>query len=104
MDPRSVYEHRAALHLVDVRAPHEWQAGRIEGSLHIPLEEVPARLHELPAGTIVAVCRSGQRSELVAGFLRARGLDAHNLDGGLVAWERAGLPLTAPSGGPGRVV
>lgn len=104
MDPRSVYEDGAMLSLVDVREAHEWQAGRIEGSLHIPLNEVAARLHELPARTIVAVCRSGQRSELAAGFLRAQGFDAHSLDGGLEAWVRSGLPLTDASGGPGRVV
>lgn len=41
---------------------------------------------------------------MAAHYLCAKGLDAHNLDGGLQAWVDAGLPLTASSGAPGALV
>ena len=90
---------------LDVREPVEWQAGRIEGAQHIPMQTLPARLDVLDAGQpIVAVCRSGNRSAHVTAFLRAHGFDAYNLRGGLKAWRAAGLPLGSAGGGPGRVV
>ncbi len=81
---------------LDVREPDEWRAARIAGALHIPLGQLGARLHELPAGRpIVAVCRSGARSGSVIHALRDRGYDVVNLAGGLVAWHAQGLPLEA---------
>jgi rhodanese-related sulfurtransferase len=52
----------------------------------------------------VAVCRSGSRSDKAAKGLRAQGYDAQNLDGGVTAWARAGLPLVAKGGAAGRVI
>jgi rhodanese-related sulfurtransferase len=84
---------------IDVREPREWQAGRMPGSRHVPLGELGARIDELPrATTIVAVCRSGNRSALVTRALRDAGFPAENLDGGLQAWTRAGLPLEPSDG------
>lgn len=84
---------------LDVREPFEWDAGRVGGSLHIPLREVPARWEEVPRDRrVVVVCHLGQRSALVAEFLRARGVDAHNLDGGLEAWAAHGFGLTTDDG------
>ena len=55
--------------------------------LHVPMGEVPARLGELPRDkTIVCACRSGNRSAAVVRFLRQQGLDAENLEGGILAW------------------
>ena len=42
---------------------------------------------------LVIVCRSGARSGLAADALRASGFEAYNVDGGILAWERAGLPV-----------
>lgn len=96
---------RSDLHLLDVREPDEWQAGHVAGSQHIPLGELRARLAEVPKGkTILAVCRSGSRSDAASRGLRTLGYAAENLDGGLMAWVRAGLPLEAERGGPGRVI
>lgn len=81
---------------LDVREPHEWEQGHVEGSLHIPMRELAARRSELPDGPIVVVCRSGNRSGVVAHALRGAGHDAHNLDGGLKGWRRDGFPLAAP--------
>lgn len=96
---------RAEEHVIlDVRGPDEWQAGHIDGSVHIPMDQLSDRWHELPADTpIITVCRSGQRSGQVARALTTRGYDATNLDGGLQAWHRRGLPLTAADGTAGRV-
>jgi rhodanese-related sulfurtransferase len=82
--------------VLDVREAAEWRGGHIDGALHIPMTELGARLHELdPGRPIVAVCRSGNRSGMVTQALSARGYDVTNLDGGLMAWARAGLPLVA---------
>jgi rhodanese-related sulfurtransferase len=85
--------------MLDVREPAEWNAGRIADALHIPMAELGRRHHELPRDrTIVAVCRSGNRSRTVTQALRRAGYDAENLDGGLKGWQRAGL-LLEPAGG-----
>lgn len=96
---------RIDLHLLDVREPDEWAAGRIAGSQHIPLGELRARIGEVPKDrTILTVCRHGNRSDAAARGLRTLGYTALNLDGGVTAWQRAGLPLEAEGGGPGRVI
>ena len=103
--PQDVSKRRSELHLLDVREQDEWDAGHIDGSQHIPLGQLGARLDEIPRDRdVVAVCRSGSRSDRAAKGLRARGYQAENLDGGVTAWTRAGLPLVASSGGPGRVI
>ncbi len=90
--------------LLDVREPDEWQAGHAPGAVHIPLGELGARAGELPRDTrIVAVCRSGQRSNRAAAALRQSGLDAANLAGGMQAWAAAGLDVVTDDGGAGRV-
>ncbi len=92
-------------HLLDVREDDEWEAGHIEGAQHIPLGELGDRLAELPAGRpIVAVCRSGSRSAAAVRGLKQLGYVAQNLDGGVAAWTRAGLPLVDGAGRPGRVI
>jgi rhodanese-related sulfurtransferase len=105
MLPQEVSKRRSELHLLDVREQDEWDAGHIDGAQHIPLGELGARLGEVPADrVIVAVCRSGSRSDRAARGLRASGYQAENLDGGVTAWSRAGLPLVAKGGTAGRVI
>ena len=91
--------------IVDCREPDEWEAGRIEGSIHLPLNSILAgAVDELdPKKETVVVCRSGNRSELGALMLQARGFTAHNLKGGLEEWAAEGRPLSTPEGQPGRV-
>jgi rhodanese-related sulfurtransferase len=104
-DPRIVHQRRAEVQIVDVREKSEWDAGRIEGSTHLPLNELMAggSAGLDTARPVVAVCRTGNRSEVAALMLRARGFDAYNLEGGTEAWVAAGLPFTTPDGSPGRV-
>jgi rhodanese-related sulfurtransferase len=85
--------------LDDVRTPEEVQAGRIEGALHIELDQLPSQAseieHERP---VVFYCRTGQRSGMATGAFRAAGYEAYNLDGGLVAWVGGGLPIEPEDG------
>jgi rhodanese-related sulfurtransferase len=84
---------------LDVREPYEWAAGHIEGADHVPMGQLAARQAELAQDrTIVAVCRSGNRSGQVVAALRRAGYDAENLDGGMQAWQRDGLPFVADDG------
>jgi len=98
-------KRQAELHLLDVRENDEWTAGHIDGAQHIPLRELADRLAELPKErTIVAVCRSGVRSEAAVRGLRRLGYEAENLEGGVNAWDRAKLALIDAKGGRGRVI
>ena len=103
--PQGVYARRDQVQIVDVREAYEWEAGRIEEAVHVPLNELMAgRGPDLdPERPVVAVCRSGNRSELATLMLQARGFEAYNLVGGMEGWARQGLPFSTPDGRPGRV-
>lgn len=77
--------------LLDVREPWEHEKARIEGSVLIPMREVPARFQELEeAEEVVAICHHGGRSMQVAMFLEKQGFKrVHNLVGGIDAWSRS---------------
>ena len=91
--------------ILDVREHDEWVAGHVEGSRHIPMNELPARLHEVPnADELVVVCRVGSRSAQVTAYLNASGRRAVNLDGGLLAWRAAARPLATGTGAPATVL
>jgi len=80
--------------VLDVREPVEWQHGRIEGALHIPLTELPDRRAELPdEGQVLVVCKVGGRSAQATAYLQQLGVDAVNLDGGMLEWAAAGRPM-----------
>jgi rhodanese-related sulfurtransferase len=84
---------------LDVREPSEWNAGRLPGALHLPMRRLAEHAAELPRDTpIIVVCRSGNRSALVTRALVEAGYTAQNLEGGMKAWKRAGLPLDPPDG------
>ncbi len=80
--------------LLDVREQDEWDAGHAPGAVHIPLGELVDRVGELPADArLLVVCHSGGRSARAMAWLNQAGHDAVNLDGGMVDWARAGLPV-----------
>ncbi len=80
--------------LIDVRQDFEWQEGRIEGSVHIPLDVLPARAGEIDRERpVIFACRSGARSAMATDAFRASGIEAFNLEGGLEAWVADGLEL-----------
>ncbi|GLQ00055.1 MAG TPA: rhodanese-like domain-containing protein [Methylophaga aminisulfidivorans] len=76
--------------MIDVRESHELVHGMIEGAMHIPMNEIPARLEELGPyqnKTVAIICRSGKRSAQVGQFLEHVGFnDVINLDGGMNGW------------------
>ena len=82
--------------LVDVREQDEWDAGHAPDARLVPLSQLQERVAELPDDTrFLVVCHSGMRSMRATAFLRAEGLDAVNVTGGMVAWTAAGGALTA---------
>ena len=76
--------------VIDVREGWELQLASILGVLHIPMNEIPAKLGELDKDSeIVVMCRSGGRSMQVAQFLARNGFQSvANLTGGILAWSR----------------
>lgn len=72
--------------LIDVRSPAEHARGGIPGSRNVPLDELRARLEELPSGPLVVHCQVGQRGHTAARLLAQHGFDVRNLDGGYLTW------------------
>jgi rhodanese-related sulfurtransferase len=81
---------RGSVQLLDVREPWELAQCRIEGSLAVPMGEIPARLGEIdPELKTVVVCHHGARSAHVAMWLAQQGFgNVINLRGGIDAWAR----------------
>jgi rhodanese-related sulfurtransferase len=89
----------ADAYLLDVREVDEWQAGHVEGAVHIPMGVLLGRLDEVPQDTRVFVmCRVGGRSGQVTQYLSQRGWNVVNVDGGMLAWEAAGRPMVSELG------
>ena len=84
--------------VVDVRTTREWNAGHVEGAVHIPLGELARRASELPRDrTVATMCEGGYRSSLAASVLSRAGIDQLvNVTGGMAAW-RALEPTSAGS-------
>jgi len=77
--------------LLDVRELWEFQIARIDGSKHIPMGDVPSRVHQEldPASHIVVVCHHGVRSLKVTHWLRQQGFEnVQSLAGGIDRWSR----------------
>jgi rhodanese-related sulfurtransferase len=85
--------------VIDVRADHEWEAGRIAGATHLPLDELAQRAGEIDKERpVLLYCRGGNRSTMAAAALADAGYDAAKLSEGIVGWAEAGLRLD-PEGG-----
>ena len=94
VSPRQVKQRldagAADLVLLDVREPEELALARIEGAVHVPMDEIPASLERLDRDAdYVVVCHHGHRSAMVCNFLLGRGYPrVANLRGGIDAWYR----------------
>lgn len=87
--------------LVDVREPDEFAAAHIPGALNLPRFRLESRIETAvpdPAARLILYCGSRGRSTLAAATLRDMGWDAAVLQGGLKAWEEAGLSVEGESG------
>jgi rhodanese-related sulfurtransferase len=85
--------------LIDVRADHEWEVGRIPGAKHVPLAELAERAGEIDKERpVVLYCRGGNRSTMAAEALAEAGYDAVKLGEGIVGWAEEGLPLEPEDG------
>jgi len=95
--------HAARPLIVDVREPEEFSSERIEGSVLMPMSQFVARHAELPRDRpLVIQCHSGSRSASATMYLVQRGwTDVRNLDGGIAAWMRDGLPVRSGPPEPG---
>jgi rhodanese-related sulfurtransferase len=89
--------HENAL-VLDVREDNEYTQGHILNSLHIPVNQLSAKIDKLEKyrnRPIIASCKSGSRSSHACRMLKKNGFErVHNLKGGIMAWENASLPLT----------
>jgi rhodanese-related sulfurtransferase len=100
MTPTEFVRRHAAgdnLLLLDVREAHELAQSSVKGALHIPMAQIPGRLAELDRSrTIAVLCRSGNRSQAVAGFLIQQGFsNVANLAGGIIRWKQEVDPSLA---------
>jgi rhodanese-related sulfurtransferase len=88
---------QGSLHLVDVRTDAEVARGKIPQGEPLPLHLLPLRLHEMDkSAPTVFYCQMGGRSAQAAAFAVANGFaDVYNLQGGIIAWANAGLPMVA---------
>jgi rhodanese-related sulfurtransferase len=102
LDPAAVADWRERepeLQLVDVREPYEREAGHIADTRHIPLVQLTEEAGTLDAGRpVVFYCRVGARSLMAAQALRAAGLEAYSMAGGLKRWAAEGRPLSPEDG------
>ncbi len=91
----AIEQREAGAFILDVRTPAEWAEYHVPGSSLIPLDQLAARVDEVPDGQpIVVVCRSGNRSQQGRDILRQAGrVEVTSLAGGLQAWRAAGYPI-----------
>ncbi len=91
-DMEAVRRHRAVA-VLDVRLTGEWAQSHVDGAVHIPLHELPARLGEIPDGEVWVYCGGGHRAAIAASVLDAAGRDVVAVDDSYDRAARAGLPL-----------
>ena len=92
-------QEQPAPQLVDVRELYEREAGRIAGSRHIELTALPSQAATLDSERpVIFYCRVGSRSTMAAQALRAAGIEAYSMEGGLLRWTAEERPLEPADG------
>ena len=81
--------------LIDVRTPKEYAEGHLVGAENIDVKaaDFAERIKDLK-GTVAVYCRGGRRSIKAAEQLSKQGCTVYNLDGGILAWQKAGMSTT----------
>jgi len=86
--------YQAGTFVLDVRTQEEWDEYHAPNTTLIPLDELEARISELPKDQdIVIVCRSGNRSQQARDILLDAGFSATSMAGGLKEWYAKGYPI-----------
>lgn len=82
--------------VLDVRTPAEYAEAHVPGATLLPLQDLPARLNEVPKDRkVYVICRSGSRSAQASQVLTDGGhRNVYNVDGGMLAWDAAGFPTS----------
>lgn len=97
LEATSMINHDNAI-VLDVREDKEFREGHIINALHVPLKSLQPRINELEKHKdkpILVYCRSGNRSGTACASLRKQGFaNVYNVNGGIMAWQNASLPLT----------
>jgi len=97
LEATALINHQDAL-VLDIREENEFREGHILHALHIPAGHLTSRIKELEkyrTRPIITACRSGSRSRAISALLHKQGFaTVYNLEGGLLAWQNANLPLT----------
>ena len=97
ISPQEAYElQQQGWSLIDVRSPGEFATGRARGAMNVPLGELSeaALVQATQSKKLLMICHSGMRSQTACGKLAAcAGLETVSVDGGTVAWMKAGLPV-----------
>ena len=95
--PKEAHDRLDAYHVIDVRFEHEVEGGplgAVEGAERIDRVDLEERIHDLKDKELLVVCRSGRRSAAACEALMQLGHgDVTNLEGGMIAWNEAGLPV-----------
>jgi rhodanese-related sulfurtransferase len=89
--------------IVDVRELDEFASERIDGAVLVPISSFTTRHEELPRDRpLLMICHAGSRSMSATMFLTQRGWpDVRNVEGGMLAWMRDGLPVRTGPPDPG---
>lgn len=93
-------QNEKAVQVVDARTALEYSQGTVGAAQHAPLTDMPGSLERLaldPALPVVMLCLTGHRSIPGTRWLRSRGYQSYSLQGGIMAWKRAGFDLDLPS-------
>ena len=87
---------QSEVRLIDVRTPQEYAEGHLAGAENINVKDsaFAERIKDIE-GTVAVYCRGGRRSLTAAEQLAKQGCTVYNLDGGIMAWMKAGKPTTA---------
>ncbi|MBM2840696.1 MAG: rhodanese-related sulfurtransferase [Bacteroidetes bacterium] len=105
ISPKETYERTqrdSTVLLLDVRTPEEYnnELGHVANAILIPVQELEQRVSELEqykGKTIIAICRSGNRSGKAADLLARKGFTALNMEGGMIRWNDEHLPVARDS-------
>ena len=84
--------------VVDVRRDDEWVTGHVSGAIHVPIDDLPGRMDEVPQDKkVLFICAAGVRSGLACEIAASMGFESENLyniEDGTPGWEDNGHPIS----------